>query len=283
MSQRRPRGLAVILARLMVAVAGLLYVGMSLDWQDRIVGRGARAGQVFEVLERGVDSNGPFLLVQKETAVRIPESDLGEEYAFEPGILTTVQQPHHGLLLLGFLLFAPVVPLAAFRWLSLLRSQHFHVTYRSAFELTMVGNFLSFCLPGTISGDLARAWYSGQDSARKADAWGTIVVDRISGLSGLALTAGLFGTLFLSPADAGSLLVTAWGALAILIGVLFTLFTPLGRWLSISILLRLPFASGTVRFVEALSSYRGHRLTLVGALASSLAIHLMVACGTAAI
>jgi uncharacterized membrane protein YbhN (UPF0104 family) len=141
------------------------------------------------------------------------------DWELEPGIVTTVVAADLWLLVLGLVLFAPMFPIAAGRWWMLLRVRGFAVTGRSAFELTMVGNFFNFCLPGAVSGDVAKAWYAAKGTDRRLDAAATVVVDRLTGLTGLALLAGIAGAWHLDDPLGRRLTFAVWGGLAVLLVV----------------------------------------------------------------
>jgi uncharacterized protein (TIRG00374 family) len=70
------------------------------------------------------------------------------------------------------------------RWYLLVRAQNLTPSFRNIFELTMIGNFFNTFMPGSVGGDLIKAWYiAGQEPQRKTRAVFTVLVDRIIGLS----------------------------------------------------------------------------------------------------
>lgn len=68
------------------------------------------------------------------------------------------------------------------RWLILLRIQGVHVDYWSALKLHLLGLFYNNCLPGSVGGDLLRAWYVTMHTEKKIEAALSVFVDRAIGL-----------------------------------------------------------------------------------------------------
>src|SRR5690242_16977115 len=61
-----------------------------------------------------------------------------------------------------------------------------------AFQLTMIGNFFNIALPGAVSGDFVKAFYVGKEiRGQRARAFGSILFDRVAGLSALVLVSAL--------------------------------------------------------------------------------------------
>jgi len=75
----------------------------------------------------------------------------------------------------------------AFRWWYLLRVQDIRISYVEAVRLTYLGLFFSYVVPGTVSGDLVKAYYVCKHTDRKAAALLSIFVDRAVGLLEFAL------------------------------------------------------------------------------------------------
>lgn len=272
--------------RFAFAALGLLYVVWSLEWGDGWVlpsGWTLPDGTVLAEPTRYPAAEG-------RDAVLLPDGwdlplsqPLPAEITWSPGVRTTVLAAEGHFLLWGLLLFAPMFPLAAWRWLLLLRARGFAVGAGDVFALTMVGNFFNFCLPGTVSGDVAKAWYAARGSERRLDAVATVLVDRILGLSGLALLAGLAGLALRDDPDAAPLLAGVWIGLGVLL-LAAALWgsrrsrARLGRvfaWTR-----RLPLLQ---RVDQALHAYRDHGGTVATALALSVLIHLCASGATVAL
>jgi len=99
------------------------------------------------------------------------------------------------IALLGFLLSVFVV---AIRWWFLLRLQDIRIRAWEAIRLTFLGNFFNLFMPSTVGGDLAKAYYVSKYTPRKAAVLVSIFVDRVLGLTELALLASVMLVMVLS-------------------------------------------------------------------------------------
>jgi len=75
------------------------------------------------------------------------------------------------------------------RWSLLLRSQSIKIGFWPAFRLHLLGLFYNNCLPGSIGGDLPRAWYVTRHTDKKLEAALSVFVDRVIGLIGMLIMA----------------------------------------------------------------------------------------------
>lgn len=115
-----------------------------------------------------------------------------------PGLKDLLQrQPNFLALLIAVALMVPFASAQFYRWYLLVRAQDLPFTIREAFRLGLVGFFYNAFLPGSVGGDLVKAFYiaKGQPS-RKAAAVATVVADRLFGLFGLILFVAAGGGLF---------------------------------------------------------------------------------------
>lgn len=81
-----------------------------------------------------------------------------------------------------FLMFSAVC--CTLRWYLLAAAQGLSLTFSSTFQLTMIGMFFNTFMPGSVGGDLIKAWYvAGREPKRKTKAIFTVILDRVIGLS----------------------------------------------------------------------------------------------------
>jgi uncharacterized protein (TIRG00374 family) len=72
------------------------------------------------------------------------------------------------------------------RWWLLLRLEKIEISLTAALKLTLVGSFWNGMLPGSVSGDLFKMYYIGRLYPQlKAEAYTTVMIDRIVGLAAL--------------------------------------------------------------------------------------------------
>jgi uncharacterized protein (TIRG00374 family) len=80
--------------------------------------------------------------------------------------------------------------LGAFRWQILLNAQKLSVKLSRSIQLTWIGYFFNIALPGAVSGDIIKAIYvAKEEPGSRAKAMGSILFDRIIGLTGLILVS----------------------------------------------------------------------------------------------
>ncbi len=305
------RTLSIVL-RVIIAAAGIAYIASKLTWTDQVlIPAGATvAGHVLEheqsvsILSPGdfdpdhlnasltlADPNGPWGQVLagplldpagQVLPLPLPPENLGtgaSDVRLKPGIRTTLRHANLWLLLAGWLLVAPLYPIQAYRWLLLMRSRGLEVTFGRAFKLVMVGSFFNYCMPGSTGGDVAKAYYAARNSSRRADAVMSVIFDRIAGLLGLVLLAGIAGLTMLH--DPVARQVTLWIGITativtLLSGIYFSrrLRATLGLdWL----LAKLPDGGLLAKIDQAAVSYRDHKLSVLGAILLSLPVHICLA------
>ncbi len=93
-------------------------------------------------------------------------------------------------ILLGFIALLMATFLATFRWGLLLGAQEVYLKPSRLIQLQFIGNFFNVALPGAVSGDFVKAFYIAKESpGNRAKAFGSILFDRILGLSALVVVS----------------------------------------------------------------------------------------------
>lgn len=113
-----------------------------------------------------------------------------------PGLKTLLGGPiDYGWLLVAAGLLAVGLSLQLFRWYLLVRALDLPFTVRNAFRLGMVGVFYNTFLPGSVGGDLVKAYSIARaHPERKTRAVATVIADRALGLFGLILFVAVLGS-----------------------------------------------------------------------------------------
>ena len=86
----------------------------------------------------------------------------------------------------------------AFRWYFLCRSNQLNISIKNAIELTFSGLYASNFLPSTIGGDVVRYLGGIKFDAQKVKCAGSLIMDRLVGMFGMALVLP-FGLIHLIP------------------------------------------------------------------------------------
>ena len=205
--------------------------------------------------------------------------------------LHEIMQANHPMLFLALLCVGLTHVLAAHRWGTLLAVQDIHLSYWTLLKLTWVGTFFSQLIPGAVSGDLLKlAYVAKSEKGRGTEAFLTIVMDRVVGVTGLFLVASLGGLLFMAShwelatnnrVIGLSLLVVFGGGAASLVGLLVIVYHKWfmnWNWLSRIVAWlgnHLPAAvTGMVkRLCDGADLYKNAKKTLLFAVMISMVIH----------
>jgi uncharacterized protein (TIRG00374 family) len=103
--------------------------------------------------------------------------------------LTKVQS-RLGLVALAALATLVSYFVMAYRWQLLLNLQEIRIGLWEIVRLTFLGLFFNVVVPGTVGGDLVKAYYAARHSPRKGSVLISVVIDRVLGLLTLTLLAG---------------------------------------------------------------------------------------------
>lgn len=172
--------------------------------------------------------------------------------------------------------------LGVVRWKWLLEAQGIRLSWKRAVELNFVGLFFNIALPGAVSGDLVKAFYIGREvEGARSRAFGSILFDRVAGISALALVASgamLFSLDIQSLGGLRTIIFTS--GIVTLIGYAYLFFLkpdhdPLLRALR-TLESRIPRAGSVVRIYEGVRTYHDHPYTVLRVVLLSLVIHWIV-------
>ena len=179
--------------------------------------------------------------------------------------------------------------LGVIRWQILLKAHDIRLPFWRTFQLTYIGVFFNIALPGAVSGDLVKAFYVGKESeGQKTKAFGSILFDRVAGLSALVVLSATAFVIAIAGTDSGVLralqLIITLAAAAVIgfYGYLFLVkehHDPLLKLLR-ALKKKLPKAGFVSDIYEALRHYHSHRTAVIQVLLISLVIHLCVGWGS---
>ena len=94
------------------------------------------------------------------------------------------------------LLMAINTILGSVRWKGLLDAKGAILSIKRVFELNMIGNFFNIALPGAVSGDFVKAVFvSKQFPDRRAGVFGSMLLDRVLGMSAMIFVGAISATL----------------------------------------------------------------------------------------
>lgn len=172
------------------------------------------------------------------------------------------------------------------RWQWLLRAQNIQLPWLRVLQLNYIGYFFNNALPGAVSGDLVKAYYIGKEApGQRARAFGSILFDRVAGLSALVLVSACalmtgyssFGGTPLVAAIQSFVIMAAVAVLSFY-AYLFLVrehYDPLLKVLR-TLERRISKVGSFTRIYEGLRHYHNHRLAVLKVLVLSTLIHLII-------
>lgn len=196
-----------LLLAVKLAVAALLlgWVFSQVHWRDYVLAAAdGKSYSVVKVLpedgnpaeflvERGYFAAGAsrsFTLSQLEP---IP----GGEDVIRKGFASSLGGLRLPILFVAGLGFGGALLLMALRWWFLLRVLDIHIRIWEIIRLTFLGQFFNTVVPGTVGGDVVKAYYVAKHTPKKAAVLVSIFMDRVLGLTEMTLLAGvMLGVVF---------------------------------------------------------------------------------------
>ena len=102
-----------------------------------------------------------------------------------------------GVFVVTLSIFVICQVMVGFRWWLLLRTQSIFIDFWAAIRLNFLGWFYNNFMPGSVGGDLLRAWYVTKHTPKKFEAVLSVFVDRFIGLLSALIIAFFSYMLFL--------------------------------------------------------------------------------------
>jgi glycosyltransferase 2 family protein len=296
----RKRKALSLIVKLVVAGSLLAWVLSKVHWRDYVVAREAENRQEFAVLEAWPDANNPQwlrvssgMLWWKSESNR-PADDfdvlrLKDGSAVgglvQPGFQKTLERAALPLLAVALCGYVLSLSIIGVRWWLLLRIQDIRIPLWEAQKLTFLGQFYNIVIPGTIGGDLVKAYYIARHTPKKAGALVSIFVDRVLGFAELGFLAGVTVLIFWATGlmPFSELRLAAGLSLAFLAaicgGLIFLLVPGFRRALRLQkIYQRLPIAHHIAAAGDAADLYRRRLGRLTKAIVMTLGAQVMWIC-----
>lgn len=196
----------------------------------------------------------------------------GRSQVVRRGFFTTLRSAEPLLLLVALLCFAAPQFILAGRWWYLLRILRIRISPWEAVRLTFLGLFFNYVVPGTVSGDVVKAYYASRHTDRKAAVLVSVFVDRAVGLLQFAvLPAVVMVAMCVAVGWNDQLYIPAVVVAVVLMGVIVSLSVLLSpgvrRVLRLQkIIPRLPLQHHVAVIAQAANLYRRRVAALVKAL-----------------
>ncbi len=134
------------------------------------------------------------------------------------------------MLTLATLLYLSTMLFSTIRWSYFVKTKK---TFMELFELYMIGTFFNLFMPGTVGGDVIKAYYLYKEENRKTEPLVSVFMERYMGLCALFSIASIgfiFGYEYVKDTNIPSLFCLVLGLFVI--GTLFVLYFPYEKFYS---------------------------------------------------
>ncbi len=282
--KRHVKKTALLTAKILLAVVLLWTVVRQVHWRDYVVQRDSGRSAAVISAEGPADAPTAFVVTQGPLWNRYqatwpvddlqPADDQADKAQWlRPGFKDSLMGLDARLAVAAVGMYIVSLGILAFRWRFLLAIQGLKISLFRAFQLTLLGMFFNNVVPGTIGGDLVKAWYVGKRYNAHAGALLSVALDRIIGLLQLTMIATVMLVIALAMGlESASQLRPAIIAVAIALTGLagagaVLLIRPIRKALRFDRLIdKLPIAHHVMQASEALACYRRHPAKLAAAL-----------------
>lgn len=201
-----------------------------------------------------------------------------------PGAFAAVVDRPGVLFSILFLLVVNTL-LGVWRWKILLAAQGIFLGWLKVLHLNLIGAFFNIALPGAVSGDVVKAVLVVRVAeGKRSNAFGSILIDRIMGMSALVAVACL-ATVFngidshgfrFPPSLLASILLSGLGVIGFFAYVLLNRTSdPLGKIFH-ALAHKYPKMGSIARVYESILSFKDERRSLAMAAGISLLIHVIL-------
>jgi uncharacterized protein (TIRG00374 family) len=206
-----------------------------------------------------------------------PELEGDKRARLEQGLFTTFRNASIGLLPFALALIFLGNLIAVYRWHLLLQGAGLGISFGHSFSYTFIGTFFNNIMPGLTGGDLVKAVYIARHHPkRKTEAIITVLLDRVLGITGLALVAGLVIPFNLE--RYGEVAPWIFGLLGFvaLFGCMFFSRRVRSMLKVGGVVSKLPFNDLVRKIDQAVFLYRFRQRLLLVSLLLSMVVHLVV-------
>jgi uncharacterized membrane protein YbhN (UPF0104 family) len=270
----------VHLLRVAVTVAAVFAVVRMIRWNDYWIVQGLDGKRAYygaSEIKSVQHYSGPTSVVNWSDG-HVTDAMSGELRQGFLSLFDRTNKPLFFAMLVALLL--PQVLLGA-RWWLLLKGHGFEAPFGRIFFVTYAGTFFNNFLPGAVGGDLTKAVLASSGESRKAAVAGTVILDRIIGLSVMILLGAASLTpevgFYWSPLGDRRLVALIYGLLgAMVLGYAVYFSPPCRRLIGL-----LPFKHGVEELDGVFRSARDKKplvakaagLSLLGQIAGILSIY----------
>lgn len=170
-----------------------------------------------------------------------------------------------------------------YRWIVLLKSRGFDTSFKSTIPVYLIGIFFNYALPGSIGGDVVKAYYIAQDHIqRKVAAVTSVIVDRIVGLYAMVImalvTLAMNGQMVFERTELRSIVwmtVVVFSLMSLFFAMVFSRRVRAWKMFD-EYLTKIPGGKPALKIYDAFHSYRQNKMALLMTFALSFVAQIFV-------
>lgn len=194
--------------------------------------------------------------------------------------ISNISLPYVALLLaIAFFMIA----ISCFKWQIFLRARNLNVSLTRLILLYLVGYFFNNFLPSNVGGDVARSFILGKEIQNNPDSFGSVFLERFTGLLGLlvlAIFAFFLNIRVINKPEIGIFLLFFLIAFIAIALVLFTEYSQKLLAGTLDLTLLKPIKNKAVKFLKVIYYFRNQPVVLSKAMIISFLFHIMTVINT---
>jgi uncharacterized protein (TIRG00374 family) len=287
-AKQRGRGWLLLAIQVVVSVVLMVYVCRQIQLKDLVElapGIDIAGATVVEGHVRNPAAD-PLVIETSSGVVSVARHQIRARdkviTGVKLGFLTIIRRVDTSYLVWAFLALIGGYLVSVIRWWLLLRSQGIIVGFWQTLRWTYLGVFFNNVMPGSTGGDVIKAVYVARECRDRTRAVVSVFVDRLIGMSSLALLAAMMATARLGAQEFREAAIFIYSALFLLAGGLIFFFSRrIRRLLRVEALLsRLPLEGLLRQIDQAVLIYRNHLRMVMIAVGLSLFGHSLLVMST---
>lgn len=183
------------IARILVSVVLIGYIFYLIPFSDRVT---LKNGLTIDGSVQKWSEQSDTLVIKTERKTRTIDLNrikFTDQKPYKPGLYQTFHNMNWYLFLPFFFLMPINYIITAFRWKCFLDDEHIKISTLKTLRLNWIGLFWNNVSLGMTGGDLVKGYLISKDLSQKSGAILSILLDRLTGLFGMA-TFALIASLF---------------------------------------------------------------------------------------
>ena len=186
------------LFKILLATLLLLWVFSKAHWSDYVTTNNQAGAKSYSLAaNQDLTNSNISTYVVKEGVlwwaknIELQKSDLepvkNTGIFVRKGVLSCVQNMNITMLIAAFLFYLVGITSITLRYNGLLKAQGIDIPFMKLYRLSFLGLFYSSIIPGSIGGDLVKAYYVNKHTEKTAEVLMSTFIDRFAGLVGFTL------------------------------------------------------------------------------------------------